>query len=86
MYTDTEQITAELSTIHREKRQLQVPAYLWERYAPACNGTCSDPKPVAVDLEGNFVIDCCSVFVAHRLLSDLRVTEVALRRKLRSIQ
>lgn len=78
-----EQIRAELADIAREKRALETPAYLWERYASHCSGACRHPVPVAVDISGTFIITCCSVFVAHKLLATARVTERLLRERLR---
>lgn len=78
-----EDLRDELVAIQREKRVLQLPAYLWERHAPHCTGTCSEPKPVAVDIGGSFVIDCCSFYLAFRHFTLLRGLEGTLRARLR---
>lgn len=77
-----DEVRAELAHLAREKRLLQLPAYLWERHAPNCTGTCSDPVPVAVDIGGSFVIDCCSFHFAFREYTMRRGLEATLRARL----
>jgi hypothetical protein len=78
-----DEVMEELAAIRREKQLLQLPAYLWERYAPKCNGECKEPKPVAVDVGGSFVLDCCSFHIAFRQFCLLRGLEATLRQRLK---
>lgn len=80
-----EEIRAELSAIRREKRLLQLPAYLWERHAPHCTGNCSDPVPVAIDVGGTFIIDCCAFHFAYRAYTMRRGLEATLRARLEDV-
>lgn len=78
-----DEIREELKDIGREKRLLQLPAYLWERHAPHCTGACSDPVPVAVDIGGSFVLDCCTFHFAYRAFTIRRGLEATLRERLK---
>lgn len=75
-------IKDEIAMLQRERRVLQLSAYLWERHAPKCNGECREPVPVAVDIGGTFVLDCCVFHMAYRAFTLRRGLESTLRARL----
>lgn len=80
---ERDDLRAELVDISREKKHLQIAAYLWERHAPRCTGSCAKPVVVAIDVGGTFTLDCCTFHGAYRRFTILRGTETMIRDRLK---
>lgn len=68
---------AELRRLGRLRRQLELPANLYESHAPkTCRGDCESPTPI-----GDMGLTCCHFFIGFELYHDARRLEKSLRER-----
>jgi hypothetical protein len=78
MFDSLEADILELRRLRKLRRQVELPAYLFERHAPkGCTGECEHPLPIIPVEVGS--LTCCHLWAAH----DLHQSIIALERTMR---
>lgn len=68
---------SELARLTKLRRQLELPAYIFERHAPpGCRGDCSAPHSI-----GDLGLTCCHFWLGFTRYAETRQLERCLRDK-----